>query len=86
MLPKRDFNPAEHPNMAVPDAYAPYVRSCVRLGTYESPDRVTKEFFEQYKTLFLDLKDKLDDITTNNMVISAEFTAKKISATFETKD
>ena len=34
-----DFNPAEHPNMAVPDAYAPHVRSCVRLGTYESPDR-----------------------------------------------
>ena len=25
--------------MAVPDAFARHVRSCVRLGTYESPDR-----------------------------------------------
>src|SRR5947199_6094847 len=24
--------------MAVPDAFAPHVRSCSRLGTYESPD------------------------------------------------
>ena len=26
------------PSMAVPDAFAPHIKSCQRLGTFESPD------------------------------------------------
>jgi type I restriction-modification system DNA methylase subunit len=32
------FNEEKAQQMAVPDAFARHVRSCVRLGTYESPD------------------------------------------------
>ena len=32
------FNEDKSAPMAVPDAFAPHVRSCARLGTYESPD------------------------------------------------
>lgn len=44
-----------------------------------SVEAVTKEFFEQYKTLFLDLKDKMDDLVKNDKAIDAEFAAKKVS-------
>ncbi|MBI5436682.1 MAG: N-6 DNA methylase [Nitrosomonadales bacterium] len=33
------FNEDKAGAMAVPDAFVPHVRSCMRLGTYESPDR-----------------------------------------------
>lgn len=33
------FNEDKAGAMAVPDAFTPHVRSCMRLGTYESPDR-----------------------------------------------
>lgn len=32
------FNEDKSQTMQVPDAFAPHVRSCLRLGTYESPD------------------------------------------------
>ena len=32
------FDETKAAPMAVPDAFAPHVRSCARLGTYESPD------------------------------------------------
>lgn len=32
------FDESKAAPMAVPDAFAPHVRSCSRLGTYESPD------------------------------------------------
>jgi hypothetical protein len=32
------FNDEKSQAMQVPDAYAPHVRSCARLGTYEAPD------------------------------------------------
>ena len=44
-----------------------------------SVEAVTKEFFEQYKTLFLDFKDALDDLAKKDKIIGAEFAAKKIS-------
>ena len=44
-----------------------------------SVEAVTKEFFEQYKALFLDLNDELDDLAKKDKAIGAEFTAKKIS-------
>ncbi len=43
-----------------------------------SVEAVTKEFFEQYKTLFLDLKDELDGLAKNDNTISSEFSDKKI--------
>lgn len=44
-----------------------------------SVEAVTKEFFEQYKELFLDLKDELDDLAKKDKIIGAEFAAKKIN-------
>ncbi len=44
-----------------------------------SVEAVTKEFFEQYKALFLDLNDELDNLAKKDKIIGAEFTAKKIS-------
>ena len=44
-----------------------------------SVEAVTKEFFEQYKALFLDLSDELDSLAKKDKTIGAEFAAKKIS-------
>ncbi len=44
-----------------------------------SVEAVTKEFFEQYKALFLDLTEQLDDIANTDKPIGAEFADKKIS-------
>jgi type I restriction-modification system DNA methylase subunit len=44
-----------------------------------SVEAVTKEFFEQYKALFLDLKDELDAIAKKDKTIGAEFAGKKVS-------
>jgi type I restriction-modification system DNA methylase subunit len=44
-----------------------------------SVEAVTKEFFEQYKELFLDLKDELDSLAKKDKIISAEFAAKNVS-------
>ena len=44
-----------------------------------SVEAVTKEFFGQYKALFLDLKDQLDDLAKKDKAIGAEFAAKKVS-------
>lgn len=44
-----------------------------------SVEAVTKEFFEQYKALFLDLKDELDDLAKKDKTIGAEFAATKVS-------
>ena len=44
-----------------------------------SVEAVTKEFFEQYKGLFLDLKDELDAIAKKDKTIGAEFAGKKVS-------
>ena len=43
-----------------------------------SVETVTKEFFEQYKALFLDLKDELDDLTKKDKTIAEEFAEKKV--------
>ncbi len=43
-----------------------------------SVEAVTKEFFEQYKALFLDLKDELDDIAKKDKTIGAEFAEKQL--------
>ena len=44
-----------------------------------SVEAVTKEFFEQYKALFLDLKDELDNLAKEDKTIGAEFAAKGVS-------
>ena len=44
-----------------------------------SVEAVTKEFFKQYKTLFLGLKDELDSLVKKDRTIGAEFAAKHIS-------
>ena len=57
---------ANHPTLAqIEDAF--------------SVEAVTKEFFGQYKALFLDLKDELDNLATTDKTISAEFTARNVS-------
>src|SRR5213080_334258 len=33
-----DFDESKAQSMAIPDAFADHVRSCVRLGTYRSPE------------------------------------------------
>ena len=43
-----------------------------------SVEAVTKEFFEQYKALFLDLKEKLDDLAKKHKSVGAEFADKNI--------
>ncbi|MGH7989818.1 MAG: Eco57I restriction-modification methylase domain-containing protein, partial [Limisphaerales bacterium] len=44
-----------------------------------SVEAVTKEFFEQYKALFLDLNDELDSLAKNDKSIREEFATKKVS-------
>ena len=44
-----------------------------------SVEAVTKEFFEQYKALFLDLKDELDDLAKKDKTIREEFAWKNVS-------
>ncbi len=44
-----------------------------------SVEAVTEEFFEQYKPLFLDLKDELDCLAKKDKIITAEFAAKNIN-------
>lgn len=41
-------------------------------------ERVTKEFFDKYRELFLRLKDSLDEIVENDSTIKADFTDKEI--------
>jgi hypothetical protein len=41
-------------------------------------ERVTKEFFEQYKALFLDLKDELDELLKTNPKVLRDFKSKNI--------
>jgi hypothetical protein len=45
-----------------------------------SVEAVTKEFFEQYKTLFLNLKEQLDIIAVRDKVVGREFSTRKIDA------
>ena len=44
-----------------------------------SVEAVTREFFEQYKALFLDLKDELDDLAKGRKDVGTEFTSRGIS-------
>ena len=44
-----------------------------------SVEAVTREFFEQYKSLFLDLKDDLDTLAKKDKTVRDEFAAKNIS-------
>ena len=44
-----------------------------------SVEAVTKEFFDQYKALFLDLKDELDKLTKEDKIIGTEFADKRVS-------
>ncbi|QPC83765.1 N-6 DNA methylase [Phototrophicus methaneseepsis] len=41
-------------------------------------ETVTKEFFERYKALFLQLKEELDRLTTKDSRVQAEFKAKEL--------
>ncbi len=50
-----------------------------QIETAFSVEAVTTEFFEQYKALFLDLNDELDNLAKKDKTIGAEFAAKKIS-------
>ena len=52
-----------------------------RIEDAFSVEAVTREFFGQYKALFLDLKDTLDDLANKETTIGAEFAAKKVSTT-----
>jgi len=44
-------------------------------------ETVTKEFFEQYKKLFLQLKEELDRLTAQNPRVLAEFTQQQLDTT-----
>lgn len=44
-----------------------------------SVERVTKEFFEKYRDLFLDLKDALDAIVKRDAEVKADFEAKGVT-------
>jgi type I restriction-modification system DNA methylase subunit len=44
-----------------------------------SVEAVTKEFFEQYKALFLDLNDELDSLVKKDKSICEEFATKKVN-------
>jgi hypothetical protein len=49
-------------------------------------ESVTKEFFEQYKALFLQLRDEVDNLIATDAVIAADFSTKHIdSANFAKK-
>jgi type I restriction-modification system DNA methylase subunit len=51
-----------------------------------SVEKVTKEFFEQYRELFLDIKDALDGLTSTDKAIVRDFRAKGVdSAEFAKK-
>ncbi|HAF23384.1 MAG TPA: restriction endonuclease, partial [Blastocatellia bacterium] len=41
-------------------------------------ERVTKEFFEQYKSLFLDLKDELDELLEDDLRVRRDFEKKGV--------
>jgi len=43
-----------------------------------SVEAVTKEFFEQYKALFLTLKEQLDEIAARDKAVGREFSTRKI--------
>ncbi len=44
-----------------------------------SVEAVTKEFFERYKQLFLEVKEALDKLAAENKAIGTEFATKKVS-------
>lgn len=44
-----------------------------------SVEAVSREFFEQYKALFLDLKEALDHLTKQGPLLREEFTGKRIN-------
>ncbi|MEM4242273.1 MAG: N-6 DNA methylase, partial [Candidatus Nitrosotenuis sp.] len=44
-----------------------------------SVERVTKEFFEKYRELFLRLKESLDDLVNNDPKIKADFDKKQVN-------
>ncbi len=46
-----------------------------------SVEKVTKEFFEKYRDLFLRLKESLDDIVNKDPKIKADFTDKNVCVT-----
>jgi Alw26I/Eco31I/Esp3I family type II restriction m6 adenine DNA methyltransferase len=50
-----------------------------RIENAFSVEAVTKEFFEQYKTLFLDLKEQLDKLAKKDTAIGREFRNKQVS-------
>ena len=43
-----------------------------------SVERVTKEFFEKYRDLFLQLKESLDDVVKKNSKVKADFEKKSV--------
>ncbi len=53
--------------------------SLVQIEEAFSVEAVTKEFFKQYKTLFLDLKDELDALIERDKTVRAEFSKKKVN-------
>lgn len=48
------------------------IESCFNI------EKVTKEFFEQYKLLFLNLKGNLDSLLKSDKIISTDFSSKSI--------
>lgn len=46
-----------------------------------SVEKVTKEFFEKYRDLFLRLKDKLEEIIKRDVKVKADFTDKNVRTT-----
>ena len=44
-----------------------------------SVEAVTKEFFQRYKDLFIELKEELDRLAATDRAIAGEFTARKIA-------
>lgn len=49
------------------------------LETAFSVEAVTREFFEQYKALFLNLEEQLDVLATDDKLVGSEFAARKIA-------
>src|SRR6266540_1050240 len=43
-----------------------------------SVEAVTREFFEQYQTLYLNLREQLDDLAARDKVVGREFSTRKI--------
>jgi len=50
-----------------------------RIEECFSIENVTQEFFDQYKALFLDLKESLESVIKKNPALQSEFTNKNIS-------